>query len=685
MVAMSSLQMTGSSLTTIIDHTIQAYRQPAKNYLFNFYPEHMLNKFHRYKLSLLLTGLLVLACSSVVRSQSASLYFQFGPEIRNPVNLTAGANGNFYFIKYDDNWQPQIAQLSAQGIVTTLLTGNYQPQNLKSDAAGNLYFIDNYNWPAVIKKMTPAGIVSDVMNDPQYAPQNFAFDSSGILYFADGMNWPFDIKKMDLDGHITVLASGEFYPENMITDTDGNLLFTDTYNWPPETRKVLPDGSISTFLSTDYYAQFMAMGKDSSLYFHDGLNWPPEFRKRTMDGNITTVLSEGIENTNSLVVDASNSIYFINYQNDQYNISILRSVSAPCETPAAPFCNDTVVCNGSDITLTAGGFGVINWYDAAVDGSLLATGNSFTPPLILTNTTFYVESSMCELSSPRTAVLVSVSDVPVAAISGITTGNDYVSLTASGGNTYLWNGGASVTTATNAFTNSGTYNVTVTNESGCADNAFATIVVNKFGLTKYGQLTPDTTIKMDTYGAQGTSTYLNKHGKIASSLPSDGLLNYAIFTNAGGYAYNDDDFINFTLPANQTSSGIADPAVLLDWTEWSTLTNAGIAIPNNGEQFSVVVSGYFIPEETGTYLFTCEGDDAVDLFIDNVHVANHYGAHGTEALGTHTGTISLVQGVKYVFRARMQENGGGEGLRVLWRRPSENAGWQIYSTELTSF
>lgn len=645
----------------------------------------MYSNCHRYKISLLLTSLLVLACGLDVRSQTASLYFQFGPEIRNPVNLTADANGNFYFIQYNNNWQPQVAKLSAQGVVTTLLSGTYQPQNLKADATGNLYFIDTYTWPSIIKKMTPAGTVSDVMNDPQYAPQNFAFDTNGNLYFADGMNWPFDIKKVDSAGNVSVFISGEFYPENMITDAAGNLFFTDTYNWPPEIKKVLPDGTLSSFLTGDHYSQYMAMDKDSTLYFFDGMNWPPEIKKLATDGTVSTLLSDGIQNANSLVVDAGSSIYFINNVNGQYNISILRNVQAPCFAPAAPYCNDTVVCNGSDITLTAGGFGEIRWYDSAVNGNLLATGNSFTPPMIATNTTFYAESFICDSSSPRKAVLVEVVDLPVAAISGNTTGNDYVSLTASGGNTYLWNGGASINTAVNAFTNSGTYNVTVKNESGCTDNAFAIIVVNKFGLTKYGQLTADTLVKMDKNGGQATSTYINKHGKNASSLPVDGLLNYAIFTNAGGYAYSDNDFINFTLPANQTSSGTAAAPVLLDWTQWSTLTNAGIAIPNNGEQFSVVVSGYFIPEETGTYLFTCEGDDAVDLFINNVHVANHYGAHGTEGLGTHTGTISLVQGTKYAFRARMQENGGGEGLRIFWRKPSENSGWQIYNTELTSF
>lgn len=94
----------------------------------------------------------------------------------------------------------------------------------------------------------------------------------------------------------------------------------------------------------------------------------------------------------------------------------------------------------------------------------------------------------------------------------------------------------------------------------------------------------------------------------------------------------------------------------------------------NGDGFVIVVSGYFIPKQTGTYTFSIEGDDAVDLFINDQNVANHYGPHGNSPIGTHTGTISLVAGKKYLFRARFQEAGGGEVLQLFWKKPSEASG-----------
>ena len=105
-----------------------------------------------------------------------------------------------------------------------------------------------------------------------------------------------------------------------------------------------------------------------------------------------------------------------------------------------------------------------------------------------------------------------------------------------------------------------------------------------------------------------------------------------------------------------------------------------------GDGFTVVVSGYFIPKQSGTYKFSIEGDDAVDLFINNTNVVNHYGPHAPSAVGTHTGTIALVAGKKYTFRARFMEGGGGEVLQVFWQKPSETSGsgWYQDVEELSS-
>lgn len=106
----------------------------------------------------------------------------------------------------------------------------------------------------------------------------------------------------------------------------------------------------------------------------------------------------------------------------------------------------------------------------------------------------------------------------------------------------------------------------------------------------------------------------------------------------------------------------------------------------NGDQFSIVVSGYFIPKQTGTYTFSVEGDDAVDVFINNVNVASHYGGHGAYAIGSHYGSIDLIAGKKYTLRGRFQECGGGEAFTLFWKKPSEASGavWYQDAEELSS-
>jgi gliding motility-associated-like protein len=66
---------------------------------------------------------------------------------------------------------------------------------------------------------------------------------------------------------------------------------------------------------------------------------------------------------------------------------------------------------------------------------------------------------------------------PTTAISGSVTGCDNVTLTATGGVSYLWDGGSSPTTAANTFTVSGTYRVKVIGTDGCTSEASATVAV----------------------------------------------------------------------------------------------------------------------------------------------------------------------------------------------------------------
>lgn len=186
-----------------------------------------------------------------------------------------------------------------------------------------------------------------------------------------------------------------------------------------------------------------------------------------------------------------------------------------------------------------------------------------------------------------------------------------------------------------------------------------------------------------TYGKNLTFLTANTGG-----FNVDNKLNFVtMYTPGGQYSDNETEFDQQIQPGygNIISSGIASIGIIVDFTNKSTLTSAGINVTSNGDNFSIVATGFFAPLETGTYTFTCEGDDAVDLFINNVNVANHYGGHALAALGSHTGTISLTAGTKYSVRIRMQEFAGQEALRVFWRKPSQTSGWFQNTGEMSSY
>ena len=126
-------------------------------------------------------------------------------------------------------------------------------------------------------------------------------------------------------------------------------------------------------------------------------------------------------------------------------------------------------------------------------------------------------------------------------------------------------------------------------------------------------------------------------------------------------------------------SGTMAASTCLNWGSASTLTSAGASVPNGGEYFSVEVSGIFTPVETGTYWFGVNSDDGGDILINGTLVTSYYGGHGMS--GPIYGSISLTAGTAYTFKARMQEYGGGEGLAVVWRRPSQGS-YSLQGAEL---
>jgi hypothetical protein len=110
--------------------------------------------------------------------------------------------------------------------------------------------------------------------------------------------------------------------------------------------------------------------------------------------------------------------------------------------PAAPTAAAATICSGTatSLTATAPG-GIYQWFDAASGGNLLATNQTYTTPVLSSNTTYYVQATINSCTGPRTAVIVTTTSIPAAPTAAgatICSGNT-ASLTASApGGTYQW-------------------------------------------------------------------------------------------------------------------------------------------------------------------------------------------------------------------------------------------------------
>jgi hypothetical protein len=162
----------------------------------------------------------------------------------------------------------------------------------------------------------------------------------------------------------------------------------------------------------------------------------------------------------------------------------------------------------------------------------------------------------------------------------------------------------------------------------------------------------------------------------------------AFFTSYGTFRIQN----NLAVSVNRgtINSSTSSTSNLINFTNTTQLTSAiGNATPYSGfdgEYYGLIISGYFTPKQTGTYKFSVEGDDAVDIFINGTNVANHYGGHGPSAIGTHSGSISLIAGKKYNLRVRFMEKGAGDQLFLFWQKPTETSGsvWYQDSEEIST-
>ncbi|HTB06506.1 MAG TPA: T9SS type B sorting domain-containing protein [Bacteroidia bacterium] len=243
-------------------------------------------------------------------------------------------------------------------------------------------------------------------------------------------------------------------------------------------------------------------------------------------------------------------------------------------TPAATISGTNSICQGASTTLSASGGISYTWSTSATTTSITVTP--------ATTTTYSVTASN-GLCNKDTSIVVTVSNLAGVNISGPQTicAGSPVTITASGGTSYLWSTGATATSSSITVTpiSTTTYSVTVTN-GACIKDTSSTITVNPLPLPS---------VSGNNIICSGDSTILTANGGI-SYVWNTGATTTSITVNPAATT-------TFTL---QASNGLC----IKDTTMVVTVNNIPVPVINGSQSICIGASANLTATGGSTYTWS---------------------------------------------------------------------------------
>jgi len=151
------------------------------------------------------------------------------------------------------------------------------------------------------------------------------------------------------------------------------------------------------------------------------------------------------------------------------------------------------------------------------------------------------------------------------------------------------------------------------------------------------------------------------------SIPSSGV--FSRFYNSQGYR---DDYADSEAEFNTWENDLAIRSKLDGQTVLSQI-NSSSGSPfdvRDNEYYLALFEGYIYAPEDGFYRFGVDGDDAVELKLNNIVYSSWYGPHGANGVQDEN-TWGLSKGY-HKLNYRMQEYAGGDSFYAYWRKPSDS-------------
>ncbi|WP_298901877.1 T9SS type A sorting domain-containing protein [uncultured Psychroserpens sp.] len=274
--------------------------------------------------------------------------------------------------------------------------------------------------------------------------------------------------------------------------------------------------------------------------------------------------------------------------------------------------NDTEICNGASVTLTASGGTTYLWNTGATTASIEVSPNTTTT---YTVTAFSVSGN----NSSEDSVVVTVNEIPVASAGNdteICSGN-VTTLTATGGTSYLWSTGEtsqSISVTPNVTT---TYTVEVF-ENNCSSSDNVTVTVNSSPNVDAGDNITISVGETTTLTATGADTYLWETGATTASI--NVTPNVTTIYTVTGYSNGCESSDNVTVYVqSETITANAGDDITICNGETTTLTASGGAtyLWSTGETTASIA---VTPNTTTTYTVTAYNDLGTSSDDDSVTV-----------------------------------------------------------------
>lgn len=335
-----------------------------------------------------------------------------------PTGIVVDPSGNVYV---SDMLNSTIRKITPDGTVTTLAGAAGQagyidgigasarfnrPTGLAKDSAGNLYVVDQIDFKYSIRKVTPAGAVTTLVQPTTqfYYLWGIAVDLFGVVYVSDaGYQTIFRISP---NGEITPFAGvpGQtgavdgvgtaarfMFPEGLTLDSANNLYVADAIDFT--IRKITPSGQVTTLAGSrgqsgakdglGAAALLLPFGLTTDRADNIYVTGRDVIRKVTLDGMVTTLAGAHLHIGNTdgtgttarfnfpdgIAVDNVGNLYIADTNNHVIRKGLRIEVPLPVIV-TQPVSQTVRISNGVTFSLVATNATSYTWVREDRDGGL---------------------------------------------------------------------------------------------------------------------------------------------------------------------------------------------------------------------------------------------------------------------------------------------------------------------------